>query len=215
YGWKLHDPLTSVSLPMLGSTTITIRTMLIGVYALLLVICAIAAAAHHRRNDPRLPMALLTPWVLMFAILPQMHERYLVWAAAIGGIGLAVSPAAALLHLPLIAISSIMHAHQILSRDRNFAPELLRLAEWTHPGIGFTVVLLAMVYVFLACTPSPGRSRSAASGLWNCEPGGVSAAGSGNACCRCIGAAPTDRRESEAESRRCDPARHPVPEPNR
>ncbi|WP_428940362.1 hypothetical protein [Fontivita pretiosa] len=162
YGWKLYDPVTTVSLPILGSTTITMKSALIAGYTIALLLCAAAAAVHHRRNDPRLLIALLAPWILMFAILPQMHERYLVWAAAIGGIGLAVSPGAGLLHLLLIAISAAMHAHQILSRDRNFAPELLRLAEWTHPGIGFAVLLLAMVYLYLACTPSAASTTRSA-----------------------------------------------------
>lgn len=152
YGWKLYD-VVPLTLPWVGQITPSMRTVLASVYGLTLVLCGIGAAVHHRRNDPRLLVALIAPWVLMFALLAQMHERYLMWAAALGGMAVAVSLGTSLLHLLVMGVSLIMMTHQVLGRDRKFAPEVMKFVEWTYPNIGWAVLVLAMVYLYLAVMP--------------------------------------------------------------
>ncbi|MBA3543287.1 MAG: hypothetical protein H0T83_02430, partial [Chthoniobacterales bacterium] len=49
------------------------------VYLAGLILCGLGAARHARNRDPRLLIAIAAPWLIMFALLAQMHERYLLW----------------------------------------------------------------------------------------------------------------------------------------
>ncbi len=51
-----------------------------------LVFCARGAARHAHNRDPRVLIAMATPWLLMFALLGQMHERYLMWGAVLSAV---------------------------------------------------------------------------------------------------------------------------------
>src|SRR6266571_1046563 len=81
-GWELKDPFWSAhfgSLYLALTLQWTLRLLYLGALAL----CALGAARHTRNRDPRLLIAIVMPWLLMFALLGQMHERYLVWGAVI------------------------------------------------------------------------------------------------------------------------------------
>jgi hypothetical protein len=74
-----------------------------------------------RRRDPRLLLALATPWILFFALLPQMHQRYLVWGAAITALAIGVDISLALLHGVITAAAWGMQAHSMLKDHYNFS----------------------------------------------------------------------------------------------
>ncbi len=63
---------------------ITVKVLLGSVFEICLILCAIGAAMHHRRRDSRVLIALIAPWILLFALNVQMHGRYLFWGAALG-----------------------------------------------------------------------------------------------------------------------------------
>ena len=91
YGW------TDVNALVWGQ--VTIRRLLQYTYAASLVLCAVGAALQARRDDPRVLVALSAPWLLFAALLPQMHERYLVFAAAVTAVAASAGLGPALLHL--------------------------------------------------------------------------------------------------------------------
>src|SRR5207253_2134445 len=101
-----------------------------------------------RRRDPRMLVALVTPWLLMFALLPQMHERYLVYAAAVSVLAAGVDLGLTLLHLLVTAIATVMIAQGMLLKKPDFAPAWLRFVNGTHPDVGWLVLLCAAIFLY-------------------------------------------------------------------
>jgi hypothetical protein len=149
YNWQIDDVVFQI-----GHFDVPMKTFLVAVYSVTLVLCAIGASLHYRRNDPRVLIALTAPWVLMFAILPQMHERYLMWGAAMCGVGLAASLGMGLMDLVITGISIAMVGHDLLRRDPDFASTPFQVFTGMQVGIGWMVALAAAVYLFVALVPA-------------------------------------------------------------
>jgi len=88
----------------------TLRLLYLGALAL----CSLGAARHSRNRDPRLLIAIATPWLLMFALLGQMHERYLMWGAVVSAVALGVSLRLSVVHFIISAMSTAMIVHVML-----------------------------------------------------------------------------------------------------
>jgi hypothetical protein len=138
---------------------ITIKTLLVGIYACTLGLCAIGAAINDRRNDPRVLISLTAPWVLMFTLVPQMHERYLMWGAAVCGVSVASSFGLSLMHLVIIGLSVTFIGRNMLSQNSDFLPATARFFDGTYPGIGWMVSLAAAVYLVMAVVPRRRRRQ--------------------------------------------------------
>jgi hypothetical protein len=154
YGWQVDDLVGH-----LHGWNITLKTLLVTIYACTLFLCGLGAALHDRRNDPRTLIALTAPWVLMFTLLPQMHERYLMWAAAVCGVAVASSLGMTLMHWVVIAVWSTAISTDMLSSNPSFLPDTYRAMDATHPDIGWMVLLAAAVYLFVALVPARRRRR--------------------------------------------------------
>jgi len=148
YQWQIDDLAGH-----LEHWDITIKALLISIYAAALILCAVGAALHGRRNDPRILISLTAPWVLMFTILPQMHERYLMWGAALCGVAVASSLGMSLMHLVVIGLSTISISHGLLSRNPIFSLPTFRFLNGTHPGIAWMLLLAAATYQYMALLP--------------------------------------------------------------
>ena len=112
-GWELKDPFWSAHFGSLHfdlTLQWTLRLLYLGGLAL----CALGAARHARNRDPRLLIAIVMPWLLMFALLGQMHERYLVWGAVISAVALAVNIRVSVLHFIISLASLTMIVHVML-----------------------------------------------------------------------------------------------------
>jgi hypothetical protein len=114
-----------------GDIAIDLKTLLAGIYGLALLACCVGAARHLRRGDRRLLVAVVAPWVLFFVILGQMHERYLLWAAALSAALVAVDLGYLLLHLFLTAASWIQIIHIMVWNSSGYWRTL-----WSHPQPG-------------------------------------------------------------------------------
>jgi len=69
--------------------------------------CGARGAARYLQNrDPRALIAIATPWLLMFALLGQMHERYLMWGAVVSTVALGVSIRLSIVHFIISAAST-------------------------------------------------------------------------------------------------------------
>ena len=155
--WTVQTEIFSVTLPFAAEPVrITARAILGAAYLGCLVLCAAGAAAHQRRRDPQALVALVAPWVLMFALNVQMRERYLLWGAALGAVAAASSAGLTLLNLLVSAIAAGMIAQFLLPADADYAPRLLQFLRNTSPALGWTVTLVAAIYLFGAVWP---RSR--------------------------------------------------------
>jgi hypothetical protein len=112
-GWSLKDSLWSYEF---GSRYIAVTPQWLLRLAYLggLALCSLGAARHWRNRDPRLLIAIATPWLLMFALLGQMHERYLVWGAVVSAVALGVSLRLSVVHFIISAMSTAMIVHVML-----------------------------------------------------------------------------------------------------
>jgi len=112
-GWSLTSPLWSHEL---GSRDIAItpKWTLRLLYLVLLALAALGAARHARNRDTRGLIAIAMPWLVMFAVLGQMHERYLMWGAVLSSVALGVSVRLSAIHFVISVASTAMIAHVML-----------------------------------------------------------------------------------------------------
>ncbi len=113
--WSLHLGALTISLTLQW----TLRLFYLGG----LILCARAAAQFQRRPDPRLLIAIATPWLLMFALLAQMHERYLLWGAVASAVAFGVSGRMSILHL-IFAIASMVMIVNVMVMDQKLSPNI-------------------------------------------------------------------------------------------
>ena len=118
------------------------------IYMCALALCALGAARHARQRDPRLLIAIAAPWLVMFALLPQMHERYLVWGAVLSAVALGVSLRLTTLHF-LFSIMSAVMITEVLLLDKKLPPTLSTIAflDRTRP-IPSLLLLAAVAFYF-------------------------------------------------------------------
>ncbi len=137
--------------------TLTIREVLIGAYLLVMILCAIGAATQATRRDPRLLLALCTPWLVMFILLPQMHERYLLWAAVTMscGFGLGVGPA--ILSILITAFAWGNMANTMLQGDPQAWQNVLNVTNQSNPAAAWALAMIAATCVCLSLTPARRR----------------------------------------------------------
>jgi hypothetical protein len=142
YHWNLTDTL--------GKDWLTIRDGLRGLYFVALVLCGIAAAIQCRRNNARVLLALVAPWLLLYALMPQLHERHLLWAAAISVISVGVSLDYVWLHWIVTGMATMGILSNMLPRQADLAPGLLKFTQGLTPDFGWVMLLIAGIYFWQA-----------------------------------------------------------------
>src|SRR5947207_1236767 len=159
-GWSLKDPFWSVhfgSLHFHLTLQWTLRLLYLGA----LTACAYGAARQVRDRDPRVLIAITAPWLLMFALLGQMHERYLMWGAVVSAVALGVSLRLSLIHFIISAASTAMIVHVMLI-DKKLEATLWAIDLLKHIRGYASVLVLACVAVYLWNTlPMPVSQRRA------------------------------------------------------
>jgi hypothetical protein len=112
-GWSLKDDLMSGHV---GSVHfhLTLQWALRLFFLATVALCARGAARHVQNRDARVLIAITAPWLLMFALLGQMHERYLVWGAVVSAVALGVSIRLTVVHFIISAASTAMIVHVML-----------------------------------------------------------------------------------------------------
>jgi hypothetical protein len=160
-GWSLKDPFWSVhfgSLDFHLTLQWTLRLLYLGALA----VCAYGAARQVRDRDPRVLIAITAPWLLMFALLGQMHERYLVWGAVVSAVTLGVSLRLSIIHFIISVASTAMIVHVMLI-DKKLEATLWAIDLLKHVRGYASVLVLACVAVYLWNTlPMPASQRRAA-----------------------------------------------------
>lgn len=149
-GWSLKTPYWSAhfgSLHLAFTWQWTLRLLYLGT----LVLCGLGAARHARRRDPRLLIAIAAPWLLMFALLGQMHERYLLWGAVLSAVALGVSLPLTLLHFLFSAMSAAMIA-DVLLLDKKLSSTLyaIHLLERARPLASWLLLVAVGIYFWEA-----------------------------------------------------------------
>jgi len=147
-GWSLKDSFLSAhvgSLHLHLTLQWTLRLLYLGALAL----CARGLARHLRDRDPRVLIAIAAPWLLMFALLGQMHERYLMWGAVVSAVALGVSVRLSIIHFIISIASTTMIVHVMLI-DKKLEATLPAIDVLKHiRPYGSSVVLVCVaVYVW-------------------------------------------------------------------
>jgi hypothetical protein len=154
YQWQLYDTAFTIDLGWPNwRWEVSVKILLSSIFGLTLLLCGVAASIHARRNDPRVLVALTAPWVLMYTLCPQMHTRYLVWAAAAGSVGWALSAEMALMNLLVTALSVLLMLHTLLNYqggERSEYPKLFQIFQGTYPGLGWLMALVGAIYLHQA-----------------------------------------------------------------
>jgi hypothetical protein len=91
--------------------TITIKHVLLALYAAGLAASAAGMAMHSKGRDRRFLVAAATPWIWAVAVMPQMHSRYLLFASTLGALAVGFSYWMVLVDLFLIAAAWIGVVH--------------------------------------------------------------------------------------------------------
>lgn len=137
---------------------VSLKLLLRVVSGWLVLLSAWALARADRHSDPRGLLTFALPFLVVFALVPQMHERYLVWAAMVGGLALACSLPASFLLIVITAAALGQMMLTQLRHDRGFAPDLLKLLEGVDPHFGWAVLLAVLSWLFIALTLPSRRS---------------------------------------------------------
>jgi hypothetical protein len=146
-GWSLKDSFWSVHFGYLHFH-LTLQWTLRLLYLGALTVCAYGAARQVRDRDPRVLIAITAPWLLMFALLGQMHERYLVWGAVVSAVALGVSLRLSIIHFIISAASTAMIVHVMLI-DKKLEATLWAIDLLKHIRSYASVLVLACVAVYL------------------------------------------------------------------
>jgi len=146
-GWSLKDPFWSIHLGSLDFH-LTLQWTLRLLYLGGLTVCAYGAAQQVRDRDPRVLIAMTAPWLLMFALLGQMHERYLVWGAVVSAVALGVSLRLSIIHFIISAASTAMIVHVMLI-DKKFEATLWAIDLLKHIRGYASALVLACAAVYL------------------------------------------------------------------
>jgi hypothetical protein len=149
------DP--GVNLQPGGDINLPLKYVLVCVWLMAVVICAIAAAVHDRNRSPRFLIAIAAPWIVLFAVMTQMHQRYLLWGAGISAAAAVLSPGYALLHLFLSIVAASQELQSMIfdaSTQSGHAEYMqtwfYQFIEGWHPGVGWAVLLTAGIFVYNA-----------------------------------------------------------------
>jgi hypothetical protein len=194
-----YDSVVSVPLGWMNAE-VKLRTLLRAGFVVGLLLCCAAAAIQGWRKNPRFLVALITPWILMFALLPQMNNRYLFWGAALTALMPAVGAGMTLLGvvLSLICWSMMVQIMYFWNPGADLTAWAFRLTNPLHPDLGWVVVLIAGIYLYVALTRGRGGKEEV-----GVEPDPPSSGGFGS-CRTKVGV------EQWRRSLHADPPRHAV-----
>lgn len=145
-GWSLKDSLFSAHLGSLHFR-LTLQWALRLLYLIALALCARGAARHVRNRDPRVLIAIAAPWLLMFGVLGQMHERYLMWGAVVSALALGVSIRLSIVHFIISAASTAMIVHVMLvDKKLDATLRAIDVLDGIRPYASVLVLVCVAVY---------------------------------------------------------------------
>jgi MFS family permease len=149
WGWEGDSPV-DLPLPFGRDLQTDLRTVLVALYAICLIACGIAAAVQWRRRDWRFLLAMYAPWVLFFALMPYLNNRYLLWASAFFPLLIPLGLGMTLLG-GLVCLSCCAMLVEIMCRvNPDSDPTLQSLSHGMYPGLAFAVLLIAAIFLYNA-----------------------------------------------------------------
>lgn len=146
---------------------VTIKQLMVWLYGAAAISVGVMAGLQWRRRDVRVLVAFPAVWVCFFALMPLMHERYLLWGAAYCGVALPVTwgtlPVGALLSTfsYLMTLRVMIGGPFPADKFKALGYEAPRWSAWAHsilPGGAWGVLVAAGVLWWLSVS-TRGRPR--------------------------------------------------------
>ena len=145
--WISHWPTQPVEL--------TIKAVLATIFALTLILCAIALALQWRQKSSRFLVAVFLPW-FMFCLWPaQILSHYLLIPATVSVLLLGWDFGSILLSIPLLLLAAAQ-AFQVAARwdlnTRPFWQTFITIFDGTVPDLAWALIAVAGILLYIALT---------------------------------------------------------------
>jgi hypothetical protein len=145
---------------------LTAKTVFNTIYIVMLLVSCIGVSLQARRNDRRMLLALVTPWLVFFVFPAEVHGRYSLFFAGISAICIGESIGMFLLNLFFTALATIHILDDLLqagdasgwsrllwARYPNLfsydcADRLYRFLEGTHPDLAWALFLATGIFLY-------------------------------------------------------------------
>ncbi|MGC4033154.1 MAG: hypothetical protein QM754_15750 [Tepidisphaeraceae bacterium] len=167
YRWQSKDLVPALQNIWPG---LTISHLLMGLFAVCLLLAAWSAGRYEKRGDKRFLLAIALPWIAYFAFFPRMHERYLLWGATLACMAIVVNLGSFWLGLFFMLCSTSMSLMQMAESKmlvafatRTPPLDLTRdIYEWlkpTYPGAGWAVTTATVAWLWITIAGAAGRRK--------------------------------------------------------
>lgn len=168
FGWGGSgegSPLMTHWVPFLGD--VVIRKFLQGIQLFCVVLCAIGAARYSRKADTRMLLAMVTPMLCAFVFLPQLNDRYIVWAAGLSALLAGVNVGLTFVGIIISCVGWVGMNELMYNHARSLRYSTGTLEAWlpqftamqTH--LGWILILAALIYLYMIFAPPRRQSLSA------------------------------------------------------
>jgi hypothetical protein len=165
WGWEADGPDGTIDFPLPFGHTLemAMRSFLTSLYAICLIACGIAAAVQWRRHNYRFLLAMYAPWVLFFALLPYLNQRYLLWASCFFPLLIPLGVGMTLLGALITLADCVMLVDIMCRFNQGSDPTLETVTRGMYPGLAFLILLIAGIFLYNALILSR-RSKQAQPG---------------------------------------------------
>jgi hypothetical protein len=173
FGWDRDVEQIAFTLPA-ANLPVTAKMLFNSIYGVLLLVSGIAIGVQARRNDRRILVALVTPWIMFFLFAVQIQERYLLYGAAAAACCIGESVGMALMGFLLTLFSAIMgftcmllyHNADLDAFGQNLSQAfprifsqgsghtLLQYLQALHPDMAWGILVAGFVFLYYSLTPS-------------------------------------------------------------
>jgi hypothetical protein len=162
WAWEADGPNGIIELPLPFGHTLDMpmRSLLTGLYAISLIACGIAAAVQWQRRNYRFLLAMYTPWILFFALLPYLNPRYLLWASCFFPLLIPLGLGMTLLGVLVMLAGSVMLIDIMCRFNQASDPTLETVTHGMYPGLAFLVLLIAAIFLYNALLVSSRHNRN-------------------------------------------------------
>jgi hypothetical protein len=144
YGWGLDD--------VVQWSGQTLQITLRWIFAALLIVLGIATAMQAQRRSIRVLVPIVAVWLVMYAVNVQMHERYLLYAAAFSALLVAVHWGMVLLHI-VVTVLSAAAMWQSMDRSGQFVPQVSVVTFRMFPGASWLILMATALLVVYSLMP--------------------------------------------------------------
>lgn len=159
YGYGSDSPIA------IGDTNVSLRILLRWSAYAAVAVASLGIALRDRARDANVLVGFAAAWTALYALMPQMHERYLVWGAAMSSLLVARSIGGLFVCLAISALQSAMllcsmiEAHG-MTNDPTFGP-IHFVVRGMSPAAGWATLTLAGLLLVWSFRRSPVGSRTA------------------------------------------------------